>query len=86
MGRLASDPERMGDRVTNLAHLRLPVFKARCKDSCHCLGPASGWRVYYALDKEGNQVFLLFIHHKKDYEIPRQGFLLQKLERVLPEV
>jgi len=27
---------------------------------------------------------LLFIHHKSDYELPKQGFLIQKLERALP--
>ena len=85
IGRLGTDPERMGDRVTNLAMLRLPIFKTRCKDSCHSLGASGGWRIYYALDKDAMKLFLLFVHHKKDYELPRQGFLLQKLERALPD-
>jgi hypothetical protein len=85
IGRLGTDPQRMGDHVTNLAKLRLPIFKTRCKDSCHSLGASSGWRIYYALDKDRETVFLLFLHHKKEYELPRQGFLLQKLERALPD-
>jgi hypothetical protein len=30
-------------------------------------------------------VTLTFIHHKKDYELPRHGFLLQKIERAKVE-
>jgi hypothetical protein len=84
IGRLAMAPEMMGDRVVDLAKLPLPIFKARCKDSCHALGSSGGWRIYYAVNKTAQKVFLLFIHHKKDYEMPRQGFLLQKIERALP--
>lgn len=85
IGRLATAPEAMGNRVTDLAKLPLPIFKTRCKDSCHALGASSGWRIYYAVNKGAKKVFLLFIHHKKDYELPRQGFLLQKIERALPD-
>jgi len=74
------------NRVMDLSQLALPIFKTRCKDSCHNLGASAGWRIYYAVHKDAQKVFLLFIHHKKDYELPRQGFLLQKLERALPEV
>jgi hypothetical protein len=83
-GRLEVNPERMGNRVPELAELKLPVFKTRCKDSCHSLGASGGWRIYYAADKATLKVFLLFIHHKKDYKLPYLGFLLQKLERALP--
>lgn len=83
-GRLANAPETMGNRVMDLAHLALPIFKTRCKDSCHALGASAGWRIYYAVNKEKKAVFLLFIHHKKDYELPKQGFLIQKIERALP--
>ena len=86
VGRLAAAPEVMGNRVMDLSQLALPIFKTRCKDSCHNLGVSSGWRIYYAVHKEAQKVFLLFIHHKKEYELPRQGFLLQKLERALPEM
>jgi hypothetical protein len=41
IGRLEVNPERMGNRVPELAKLKLPIFKTRCKDSCHSLG-ASG--------------------------------------------
>ena len=71
--------------MTDLSQLALPIFKTRCKDSCHGVGASAGWRIYYAVHKEAQKVFLLFIHHKKEYELPRQGFLLQKLERALPE-
>jgi hypothetical protein len=84
IGRLAEAPDRMGNHVPELSKLALPIFKTRCKDSCHRLGASGGWRLYYAIDKPAAKVILLFIHHKKDYEIPRQGFLLQKLERALP--
>lgn len=86
IGRLAMAPEAMGVRVTDLAKLPLPIFKTRCKDSCHSQGASGGWRVYYAVDKAAAKVFLLFVHHKKDYELPRQAFLLQKIERALPDV
>jgi hypothetical protein len=86
IGRLATAPEAMGVRVTNLAKLPLPIYKTRCKDSCHGLGASGGWRIYYAVDKAAAKVFLLFIHHKKDYELPRQTFLLQKIERAMPDL
>jgi hypothetical protein len=85
IGRLQSSPETMGDRVSNLAQFALPIFKTRLKDSCHALGASGGWRIYYAIHKEKQIVFMLFIHHKKDYELPKRGFLLQKIERALPE-
>jgi hypothetical protein len=86
IGRLAVAPEVMGVRVTDLAKFRLPIFKTRCKDSCHNLGTSAGWRIYYAVNKDAAKVFLLFVHHKKDYELPRHGFLLQKIERALPDL
>ena len=63
---------------------QLLIVKTCSKDSCHSLGASGGWRIYYAANKAMQKVFLLFIHHKKDYELPKLGFLLQKLERALP--
>ena len=37
-GRLAEAPEQMGDHVPELGGLALPIFKTRCKDSCHRIG------------------------------------------------
>jgi len=74
-------PEAMGERVPQLQNLALPIFKTRCKDSCCKIGSSGGWRVYYAINKERRKVFLLFLHHKKEYENPRLEFLVQKLER-----
>jgi hypothetical protein len=82
-GRLAEAPELMGDHVPELGRLALPVFKTRCKDSCHKIGASGAWRIYYALDKPAKKVFLLFLHHKKEYENPGAKFLLQKLERAI---
>ena len=84
-GRLAEAPEQMGDHVPGLKKLPLPVFKARCKDSCHQLGASAAWRVYYAIHKEKRCVFLLFLHHKKEYENPGTAFLVQKMERALTQ-
>lgn len=81
-GRLALAPEQLGDHVPELGGLALPIFKTRCKDSCHRIGASGGWRVYYAINKSSGKVFLLFLHHKKEYENPGAKFLLQKLERV----
>jgi len=67
-GRLAEAPEVMGDHVPGLKKLPLPVFKTRCKDSCHQLAASAAWRVYYAIHGEKRCVFLLFLHHKKDAE------------------
>jgi hypothetical protein len=85
IGRLAVSPETMGNHVPDLAGLQLPVFKTRCKDSCHSLGASGAWRIYYSIDKPNQKVFMLFIHHKREYELPRRGFLLQKLERAIDE-
>ena len=84
-GRLAEAPEQMGDHVPGLKKLPLPVFKARCKDSCHQLGASAAWRVYYAIHKEKRRVSLLFLHHKKEYENPGPAFLVQKMERALTQ-
>ena len=84
-GRLAEAPEQMGDHVPGLKKLPLPVFKARCKDSCHQLGASAAWRVYYAIHKEKRCVFLLFLHHKKEYENPGPAFLVQQMERALTQ-
>ena len=59
-GRMAEAPERMGDHVPGLKGLPLPVFKARCKDTCHRLSASAAWRVYYAIHKEKQCLFLLF--------------------------
>ena len=83
--RLAEAPEQMGDHVPGLKKLPLPVFKARCKDSCHRLSASAAWRVYYAIHKEKRRVFLLFLHHKKEYENPGPAFLAQKMERALTQ-
>jgi len=85
LGRLEVDPERMGNHVPELGKLKFPIYKTRCKDSCHSLGASGAWRIYYALDKSSGKVFLLFIHHKSEYALPRRGYLLQKLERALED-
>ena len=84
-GRLAEAPEQMGDHVPGLKHLPLPVFKARCKDTCHRLSASAAWRVYYAIHKEKRAVFLLFLHHKKEYKNPGKDFLVQKMQRALTQ-
>jgi len=84
IGRIEADPLSMGNRVPELAKFVLPIFKTRCKDSCHSVGASGGWRIYYAVNKSTEKVFLLFIHHKKECELPRLGFLIQKLERAIP--
>jgi len=75
VGRLSQAPALMGDQVPELGELALPIFKTRCKDSCHKIGASGAWRIYYALDKPASKVFLLFLHHKKEYENPglREG-------------
>ncbi len=80
-GRLAESPDTMGDHVPELRKLALPIFKTRSKDSCHRIGASGAWRIYYAVNKPAGKVFLLFLHHKKEYEKPGAKFLLQKLER-----
>src|SRR2546421_12196836 len=80
-GRLVEAPELMGDHVPELGKLALPIFKTRCKDSCHNIGASGAWRIYYAINKPAGKVFLLFLHHKKEYENPGLKFLLQKLDR-----
>jgi hypothetical protein len=80
-GRLAEAPELMGDHVPELGGLALPIFKTRCKDTCHRIGASGAWRVYYAVNKPKAKVFLLFFHHKKEYENPGAKFLIQKMER-----
>ena len=82
-GRLAEAPEQMGDHVPELGGLALPIFKTRCKDSCHRIGASGAWRIYYAVNKPAGRVFLLFLHHKKEYENPGAKFLLQKMERAI---
>lgn len=84
-GRLAEAPEQMGDHVPGLKKLPLPVFKARCKDSCHRLSASAAWRVYYAIHKEKRRVFLLFLHHKKEYENPGTKFVEQQMERAMTQ-
>lgn len=86
LGRLAQAPDVMGDHVPELGRLALPIFKTRCKDSCHRIGAPGAWRIYYAIHKTAEKVFLLFLHHKKEYENPGAKFLLQKLERAFTSV
>ncbi len=81
IGRLAEAPDRMGDHVPELGKLALPIFKTRCKDSCHKIGASGAWRIYYAIHKPAGKVFLLFLHHKREYENPGAKFLFQKLDR-----
>lgn len=81
IGRLAEAPELLGDHVPELSGLALPIFKTRCKDTCHRIGASGAWRIYYAIHKPAVKVFILFLHHKKEYENPGLKFLLQKLER-----
>lgn len=79
-------PEMMGERVPQLQNLALPIYKTRCKDSCCNIGQSGGWRIYYAVNKDFHKVFLLFLHHKREYETPRREFLIQKLERAFQSV
>lgn len=79
--KLKLSPDMMGERVPQLQNLALPIYKTRCKDSCHKIGQSGGWRVYYAVNKEVRRVFLLFLHHKREYENPRIEFLVQKLDK-----
>jgi len=81
IGRLEEAPALMGDHVPELGGLALPIFKTRCKDTCHRIGASGAWRIYYAVNKPAAKVFLLFLHHKKEYENPGAKFLGQKLER-----
>ncbi len=83
IGRLAEAPSLMGDHVPELGKLALPIFKTRCKDSCHKIGASGAWRIYYAVNKTTKKVFLLFLHHKKEFENPGARFLLQKMERAM---
>ena len=85
-GRLVEAPELMGDHVPELGVVALPIFKTRCKDSCHKIGASGAWRIYYALHKPAKKVFLLFLHHKKEYENPGGKFLHQKMERAFASV
>lgn len=45
IGHLALAPEQMGDHVPELGGLALPIFKTRCKDSCHKIGSSGAWRL-----------------------------------------
>src|SRR5882724_3315846 len=65
-GRLEEAPELMGDHVPELGGLAHPIFKTRCKDSCHRIGASGAWRIYYAVNKPAAKVFLLFLHHKRE--------------------
>jgi hypothetical protein len=76
-------PEQFGERVPQLQHLALPIYKTRCKDSCHNIGASGGWRIYYALKKKSAEVILLYLHHKREYENPRLEHLVQQIERAL---
>lgn len=80
-GKLKLAPASLGDCVPQLQKLAHPVFKTRCKDSCCNIGQSGGWRIYYAVGEASRTVWLLFLHHKREYENPGVEFLLQKLER-----
>lgn len=45
-GRLAQAPDLMGDHVPELGQMAFPIFKTRCKDSCHKIGASGAWRIY----------------------------------------
>lgn len=83
LGRLAEAPDLMGDHVPELRDMALPIFKTRCKDSCHRIGASGAWRIYSAVHKPAAKLFLLFLHHKKEYENPRPKFLQQKIEQAM---
>lgn len=80
-GRLALAPDKMGDRVSGLKNLNLPVYKTRLKDSCCNLSASAGWRVYYAISTATENVYLLFLHHKKELENPAKDYLQQKIQK-----
>jgi hypothetical protein len=80
-GRLAIGPVQMGDHVSGLKNLNLPVYKTRLKDSCCGLSTSEGWRFYYAVSKASNTVYMLFFHHKKEIENPGKKFLQQKISK-----
>ncbi|HXP62901.1 MAG TPA: hypothetical protein VN829_20540 [Dongiaceae bacterium] len=79
--KLRVSPEVMGDRPPGLQELALPIYKARCKDSCHRVGQRAGWRIFYAVNKDALKVLLLFLYHKGECENPGTEFLIQKLEK-----
>jgi hypothetical protein len=80
-GRLTIAPDKMGDKITGLKNLNLPVYKTRLKDSCCNLSASAGWRVYYALSNQTSRVYMLFLHHKKELENPARDYLQQKIQK-----
>jgi hypothetical protein len=84
-GRLVLAPDKMGDRLCGLKNLNLPVYKTRLKDSCCNLSASAGWRVYYAVSNKTENVYLVFLHHKKDLENPAKDYLQQKIQNAFAE-
>jgi hypothetical protein len=80
-GRLSLAPDKMGDKVSGLKNLNLPVYKTRLKDSCCNLSASAGWRIYYAVSTVTENVYMLFLHHKKELENPAKNYLQQKIEK-----
>ena len=84
-GRLKIAPDKLGNLVPQLQNLALPIYKTRCKDSCCNIGASGGWRVYYAVNSHKNEVLLLFLHHKREYEMPQINDLIEKLENAFDQ-
>ena len=72
-GRLAQAPEQLGDHVPELRGLALPIFKTRCKDSCHRIGASGAWRIYYAISKSAGKVILSFFTTRRNTRTPAQS-------------
>ena len=81
-GRLAEAPEQMGDHVPGLKNCRCRFSKRAARTVATS---SAVWRVYYAIHEEKRRVFLLFLHHKREYENPGPAFLVQKMERALTQ-
>jgi hypothetical protein len=73
--KLKLSPEALGERVPQLQNLALPIFKTRCKDSCHNIGSSGGWRIYYAINKDERKVLLLF---RIGVEATRRGIAVRR--------
>src|ERR1039458_6270316 len=72
-GRLAEAPELMGDHMPELGKVALPIFKTRCKDSCHKIGASGAWRIYYALHKPAKKFSCCFCTTKRNTKIPARN-------------
>ena len=83
-GRLAEAPEPMGDHVPELGPLALPIFKTRCKDSCHKIGASGAWRIYYALHKRRRKCSCFFCITRRNTRIPARNSCSRKWSAHLP--